>query len=155
VVYKDSAFLRRDILLTDRAFGTGNTRYPSYRRYQNKMRTAAGDKNTDENIYAVMSPAARQAHINDRYDTAGGATGMGSHQNEWDVTGMPIEDMAAIVVPPAYESRINRKLDQMLAAGRISERPQVVVSGYGSVPFQLTNRTYVRVNPRTVRQSGR
>jgi hypothetical protein len=160
VVYKDSAFLRRDILLTDRAFGTGNTRYPSYRRYQNKMRTAAGDKNTDENIYAVMSPAARQAHINDRYDTAGGATGMGSHQNEWDVTGMPIEDMAAIVVPSGYESRINRKLDQMLAAGRISERPQVVTSsggyGYGaSVPSQLTNRTYVRVNPRTVRHSGR
>lgn len=140
VVYKDSAYLRRDVFLVDRNFvgaGGGNGRYPAYRLYHNKFRKQAGIADADKNAYAPVEPAARQLHIRDRVRHAGSASGMGAHQNEWDLGGgVAIEDMAHVGVPDQRTAdRLNRKLDQMLASGRISERPEVSVTGGGGYSY--------------------
>lgn len=159
VLYKDSAYLRRNVLITDRVFsgsGGGNGRYPAYRSYHNKHRRNAGVADADQNIYAAMEPAARQSHINERYRQAGNSpTSMSASQNEWDLEGgVPIEDIAAIAVPDQRTAdRLNRQLDTMLAAGRISERPEVEVnSSYGGYsPWKKAERTdWTVVDPRSI-----
>ncbi len=157
VLYKDSAYLRRNVLITDRVFsgsGGGNGRYPSYRQYHNRHRMNAGIADADQNIYATMEPAARQSHINERYRDAGSPTSMGAGQNEWDLEGgVPIEDMAVIAVPDQrMANSLNRQLDQMLASGRISERPEVEVStAYGGRPWKKAERKdWTVVDPRSI-----
>jgi hypothetical protein len=145
VVLKDSAFLRRDILVTDRNFTSGgNTRYPSYRTYQNRMRQEAGIRGpaADVNIYQPLEPAARVAHIEDRTRAASaGGWGYAGNINEWNLAqGVPIEDMAVVVAGNAAKKRqIDAHLDRLLREGRISERPEVRVA-YGDALQRTTRR---------------
>lgn len=146
VVYKDSAFLRRDVLITDRVFsasGGGDGRYPSYRNYHNRHRKAVGIKDANQSAYAIMEPEARQSHINERYSVARSASNLSASNNEWDLRGMPIEDMATVYVPNSTKEReLNQILDHMVAQGRISERPDVQVGGgrYSGSPLSAAER---------------
>lgn len=135
IVYKDSAYLRRDILITDRAFGSGSSRYPAYRNYMNGFRRQAGEASADVNIYEPLSPKARQLHIDSSLRRVGGhKSNLGPHDNEWDLGGgVPIEDMAVIVVgDQSAKRRVDEHLDRLLREGRISERPEVDVGSVTS-----------------------
>jgi hypothetical protein len=153
VVYKDSAYLRRDILMCDRIFnsqpGTGGRgRYPAYRDYHNARRRDAGITGdaADVSPYEPLEPKARQAHINQRFRNAGGASGLSASQNEWNLAGgVPIEDMAHVTVPSQqHADRLDVLLNRMLQQGRISERPTVSVhQAYGGGEIkELTRGTF-------------
>lgn len=123
-VYKDSAYLRRDVLIMDRrAFGSGYNRYPAYRQYINARRREVGDP--EGNIYDPVSPAARQKHIDMQVSAARGASNLNTSNQEWNVAhSMPLEDVSTIVCSDATWNRIFPKLQRLLAQGKLSEIPQ-------------------------------
>jgi hypothetical protein len=139
IVYKDQAYLRRDVLITNRDFGPQQTRYPSYRKYHNSMRKKADmagyKEETNTNPYKPLSPRARQAHINgimkgQGYYGALTPDQLNAGNNEWNIAHVvPVEDWAYVMVPDEDQRKGTEDLLQkMLAEGRISEAPRVIVS---------------------------
>lgn len=157
IVYKDSAYLRRDVLITNRDFGPQNTRYPSYRKYHNEHRKKGGEDDTDTNIYKPLSAGARQTHIN---DIMGGVHSepdrLSASNNEWNIgPSVPIEDMATIIVPNKVQADgVNLMLDKMLREGRISERPKVLAASSGAASAKTHIRRTANWMPVPVPKKG-
>jgi hypothetical protein len=137
VVYKDSAYLRRDVLLTNRDFGPQVTRYPSYRKYHNSIRKDASAKGYEESIntnpYEPLSPRARQAHINS-ITNKNSVGSLSASNNEWNIgPSVPVEDWAHVLVPNvAAKTETDELFDRLMREGRIAERPEVLVDGSNS-----------------------
>lgn len=121
IVYKDDAYLRRDIHVAPQDFGGGPSRYSSYLDYKRKMREKAGLE--DGTLWLKpWEPAARQAHIDNEQ--------IYSWTNEWNlIGGVPVEDWRAIfIMNKAEADEVRAKLKAMEKRGLIAEAPEVVTN---------------------------
>jgi hypothetical protein len=117
VALKPEAMLRRNVVMAPRDFGGMDTRYQSYKDYLNGLQRRA--KEPETNLYSPVSPKVRQYHLNAKKNTPGSA--------EFNISGsIPIEDMAFIGVSSQNMDTVNKILDEALAEGIITSKPEVV-----------------------------
>ena len=120
IIYKDNVFLRRDVILSTQDYGGQATRYGSYARHHNELRSRAG--HSPASLFSPLGAKERQIQIDTYHieNVMGGA--------EWNpVGGVPIEDWKVIEVSDDVKKRrLEEQLDQMEAEGLITERPRVV-----------------------------
>jgi hypothetical protein len=117
VVFKDDAYLRRDVIVSPTDYGAGASRYDSYRDYKNEIRANAG-LSARTNLESPLEPAARQWHLASHLPA----------DNEWNlVGGIPIEDWRMIYIPNEGDAEeVRAKLRHLYERGLIAEIPKVV-----------------------------
>ena len=114
-ILKPSAYLVRDITLTDHDFGSAETRYGKYKKYLNRLQADVGEDKTS--LYEPVSPAVRQRFLDNK---PGGSA-------EYNLgPSVPLEDVEYVAVEPEYVEATQAKLDQMYAQGLLAEVPKVV-----------------------------
>jgi hypothetical protein len=119
IALKPEAMMRRDVVLAPRDFGGMGSRYEHYKKYANTLRQKAGAPTAS--LYQPLPPSARQLHLNSKAKSPG--------SSEFNIGGsIPVEDMAVIGVTSAdLAAAVNKILDELMAEGKIAERPQVVI----------------------------
>lgn len=115
VFYKDSAYLRRDVIASPTDYGAGASRYDNYFAHKKKL-YEAGEVRKTPDWEEPLAPSARQVHL----DLISGADG-----NEWNLLGgVPVEDWSLIYVQDKNNVReIETKLDILHKRGIISQKP--------------------------------
>lgn len=119
IIFDDTMYLRRDIILSERDYGGNTSRYMSYRNWHNRMRSEAFEEGRDS-LYDPLSAGARSAHIVGQWDSSA----------EWNPQfEVSVENWRAVRVnSPQERDRIVTLFQDMYNAGLISRIPLVYVN---------------------------